>query len=197
MIMRHHCLPMSIMYTPTTYNLKTINVIKTRILLLIIPKSKPPTNIWQKIINAPRINPRWKDEANWPDAMSEEIGADKGLSSAGEYRQRMWDSFQKQREIIDDFDPDFIIWLDTAKEYRKYFPPESYKIILVGNELWFDLASELPFWDEVLPVNVKAFKTLSRYRWTILNKVRSFGAEIAIQPTFSCLLYTSPSPRDS
>ncbi len=56
---------------------------------------------------------------------------------------------------------DFILWLDTAKEYRKYFPPENYKIILVGNELWFDLAKELPFWDEVLPVNVKTFKTLS------------------------------------
>ena len=88
---------------------------------------------------------------------------------------------------------DFILWLDTAKEYRKYFPPESYKIILVGNELWFDLASELPFWDEVLPVNVKAFKTLSRYRWTILNKVRSFGVEIAIQPTFSREFYHGDS----
>ena len=42
---------------------------------------------------------------------------------------------------------DFILWLDTAKEYRKYFPPENYKIILIGNELWFDLAKELPFWD--------------------------------------------------
>ena len=66
-------------------------------------------SIWQRIINAPRIDPSWKDEANWPDGMSEEIGADKGLSSAGEYRQRMWDSFQKQRKIIDDFDPDFIV----------------------------------------------------------------------------------------
>ncbi len=66
-------------------------------------------SIWQRIINAPRIDPSWKDEVNWPDGMSEEIGADKGLSSAGEYRQRMWDSFQKQRKIIDDFDPDFIV----------------------------------------------------------------------------------------
>ena len=58
-------------------------------------------SIWQRIINAPRIDPSWKDEVNWPDGMSEEIGADKGLSSAGEYRQRMWDSFQKQRKIIE------------------------------------------------------------------------------------------------
>ena len=88
---------------------------------------------------------------------------------------------------------DFILWLDTAKEYRKYFHPENYKIILVGNELWFDLAKELPFWDEVLPVNLEAFKTLSFYRWKILRKVRSFGADIAIQPTFSREFYHGDS----
>jgi len=88
---------------------------------------------------------------------------------------------------------DFILWLDTAKEYRKYFPPENYKIILVGNELWFDLAKELPFWDEVLTVNLEAFKTLSFYRWEILREVRSFGADIAIQPTFSREFYHGDS----
>ena len=88
---------------------------------------------------------------------------------------------------------DFILWLDTAKEYRKYYPPENCKIILIGNALWSDLAKELPFWDEVLPVNVKAFKTLSRYRWNILQKVRNFGAEIAIQPTYSREFYHGDS----
>ena len=88
---------------------------------------------------------------------------------------------------------DFILWLDTAKEYRKYFPPENYKIVLIGNALWCDLAKELPFWDEVLPINIKAFKTLSKYRWNILRKVRSFGAEIAIQPTYSREFYHGDS----
>ena len=88
---------------------------------------------------------------------------------------------------------DFILWLDTAKEYRKYYPPENCKIILIGNALWSDLAKELPFWDEVLPVNVKAFKALSRYRWNILRKVRNFGAKIAIQPTYSREFYHGDS----
>ena len=74
---------------------------------------------------------------------------------------------------------DFILWLDTAKEYRKYFPPENYKIVLIGNALWCDLAKELPFWDEVLPINIKAFKTLSRYRWNILRKVLCFGVAMS------------------
>ena len=88
---------------------------------------------------------------------------------------------------------DFILWLDTAKEYRKYYPPENYKIILIGNAIWSDLAKGLPFWDEVLPVNVKAFKALSRYRWNILRKVLFFGAEIAIQPTYSREFYHGDS----
>ena len=88
---------------------------------------------------------------------------------------------------------DFIMWLDTAKEYRRLYPPNKYKILLVGNDSWCDLAQELPYWDEVLPVNVKAFKTLSIYRWTILRKVRSFGAEIAIQPTYSREFYHGDS----
>ena len=88
---------------------------------------------------------------------------------------------------------DFILWLDTAKEYRKYYPPENCKIILIGNALWSDLAKGLPFWDEVLPVNVKAFKALSRYRWNILRKVRNFGAKIAIQPTYSREFYHGDS----
>ena len=59
--------------------------------------------------------------------------------------------------------------------------------------MWFDLAKELPFWDEVLPVNVKSFKNLSPYRWSILLKVRNLGAEIAIQPTYSREFYHGDS----
>ena len=56
---------------------------------------------------------------------------------------------------------DFVLWLDTAKEYRKLYPPENYKILLVGNALWCDLAKELPFWDEVLQVNLKALHSFA------------------------------------
>jgi len=66
-------------------------------------------SIWQRIINAPRIDPKWKDKANWPDGMAEEIGDDMGLTSAGAYRKRMWENFRKQRAIIDEFAPDFIV----------------------------------------------------------------------------------------
>jgi len=67
------------------------------------------SSIWQYIINAPLIDPKWKDQANWPDGMLEEVGNDMGLSAAGSYRARMWDNFRKQRQMIDEFDPDFIV----------------------------------------------------------------------------------------
>jgi len=88
---------------------------------------------------------------------------------------------------------DFVMWLDTAKEYRKLYPADKYKIVLVGNKIWYDLAEELPYWDEVLVVDVKRFKTFSGYRWNLLRKIRSLGAQIAIQPTFSREFYHGDS----
>ena len=88
---------------------------------------------------------------------------------------------------------DFVMWLDTAKEYRNIFPPDKYKIVLAGNKIWCDLAEELPYWDEILLVDVKQFKTFSGYRWILLRKIRSFGAQISIQPTFSREFYHGDS----
>jgi len=88
---------------------------------------------------------------------------------------------------------DFIIWLDTAKEYRKLYPPEKYKIVLLGNSLWADLAEKLPYWDQVIPVNATKLKTISRYRRNLLRIVRKLKAEVSIQPTFSREFYHGDS----
>ena len=88
---------------------------------------------------------------------------------------------------------DFVMWLDTAKEYRKLYPPEKYKIILVGNKIWCSLAEALPYWDRVIPVDVRQFKTFSRYRWNLLRKIQNLGVQIAIQPTFSREFYHGDS----
>ena len=104
------------------------------------------------------------------------------------------DSIKKNIVIIrQDAIGDFIIWLDTAKEYRKLYPKSKYKIILVGNDLWCDLAKELSYWDEIIPVNLKQFKTISKYRRTILKKIKSLNADVAIQPTFSREFYHGDS----
>ena len=78
---------------------------------------------------------------------------------------------------------DFIIWLDSAKEFRQIYPNE--KITLIANSAWSDLASSAPYWDEVWSINITKLTQNPIYRWRILRKIRRKNFKIAIQPTFS------------
>lgn len=78
---------------------------------------------------------------------------------------------------------DFVIWLDSAKEYRKLYPQS--KIILLGNKIWTDLAKQLPYWDEVLPLDCRKFIRKLSYRLHLLILIRKIGFRVAIHPTFS------------
>ena len=104
---------------------------------------------------------------------------------------------QNQLELVllirQDAIGDFMMWLDTAKEYRKLYPPDKYKIILAGNKIWCDLAEGLPYWDEVIPVDSIQFKTFSPYRRNLLWQIRNLKADTAIQPTFSREFYNGDS----
>ncbi len=104
---------------------------------------------------------------------------------------------QNQLELVllirQDAIGDFMMWLDTAKEYRSLYPPDKYKIILAGNKIWCDLAEDLPYWDEVIPVDSIQFKTFSRYRLNLLWQIRNLKADTAIQPTFSREFYNGDS----
>lgn len=78
---------------------------------------------------------------------------------------------------------DFILWLDSAKEYRRLYPEQ--KITLIANSAWAELAESLPYWDEVCPVELRQLTGNPLYRWKLLSKIRQAGFEVAIQPTFS------------
>ena len=84
---------------------------------------------------------------------------------------------------------DFILWLDTAKQYRQLYPPNKYKIILIGSASWSGLAGEFPYWDQVIPIYSKKFKSLTGYRWKLIRKIKKMSAAIAIQPTYSREFY--------
>ena len=88
---------------------------------------------------------------------------------------------------------DFILWLNTAKEYRKLYPSNKYKIILIGNASWTGLADKLPYWDQVFPIYSKKFKSLTGYRWKLLRKIKKMSATVAIQPTYSREFYHGDS----
>ncbi|MBI3601372.1 MAG: glycosyltransferase [Candidatus Omnitrophica bacterium] len=78
---------------------------------------------------------------------------------------------------------DFILWLDTAKEYRNLYPGR--KITLIVNEAWLELAELLPYWDEVWGLDIRKFRRHMFYRMSFLRQVRRKGFEIVIQPRFS------------
>lgn len=81
---------------------------------------------------------------------------------------------------------DFIIWLDSAKEYRSIFFDR--RISLIANAAWADLARGLPYWDEVIAIDIRRFTRNPLYRWTRLSMVIRGNFELAIQPTFSRVL---------
>jgi hypothetical protein len=81
--------------------------------------------VWQRIINAPRIDPKWKDRRNWPAGMIEEVGNDMGLAAASRHREKMWRNFRKLRQTIDEFAPDFIVIIadDQYENFREDIIP--------------------------------------------------------------------------
>jgi ADP-heptose:LPS heptosyltransferase len=78
---------------------------------------------------------------------------------------------------------DFIVWLDSAKEYKANFPNQ--KITLIANYLWADLAQNLPFWDEVIAIDVNLFKSNLLYRFRTISKISKKGFLVAIHPNSS------------
>lgn len=81
---------------------------------------------------------------------------------------------------------DFILWLDSAKEYRQLYPDQ--KITLIANSSWANLASRLRYWDDVWPVELNRFTCDPLYRWKTLIDIRNASFDTVIQPVFSRML---------
>ncbi len=78
---------------------------------------------------------------------------------------------------------DFIIWLDSAQRYRALYP--NHKIVLAVNSSCTALARNLPFWDEVVSIDVDRLRSNATYRLRVLWGIRVSGFSIAIQPIYS------------
>lgn len=86
---------------------------------------------------------------------------------------------------------DFIIWLDAAQEFRNLYPDK--KIVLCANAIWASLAECLPYWDEVIPVDLNKLGNDLTYRFKLFIHIRTQRFQIAIQPTFSREFYLGDS----
>jgi ADP-heptose:LPS heptosyltransferase len=80
---------------------------------------------------------------------------------------------------------DFVLFLDTFKEYRKLYPATEWEITLLANCAWSDLAKNLPYADRYWFIDRKHFSRNPIYRYRILRQVREAGFDTVIQPTFS------------
>lgn len=78
---------------------------------------------------------------------------------------------------------DFVLWLDSAKEFRSLYPNK--RITLCVNSVVYDLAKALPHWDEVVRVDIKRFGRNFIYRFKLQRLLRARGFDTVIQPTFS------------
>lgn len=78
---------------------------------------------------------------------------------------------------------DFFLWLDQAKEYRKIYPDK--KIYLVANLIWADLAAYLPYWDEIISVDIKKYTRNPVYRIKKNNEISKIRFDNIINSTYS------------
>jgi ADP-heptose:LPS heptosyltransferase len=78
---------------------------------------------------------------------------------------------------------DFILWLDSAQAYKKLYP--KHKITLAVNSACIELAQTLPYWDEVISIDVSRLRSNELYRLTVLTKLRIACFSLALQPTYS------------
>jgi len=82
-----------------------------------------------------------------------------------------------------DYIGDAIVWLDSAKEFKKHFPNKH--LVLLCNVVWKEVAEKLPYFDEVIAVSkdklfqnvgyrLKTFRILKRRKFEqIINMVYS------------------------
>ncbi len=78
---------------------------------------------------------------------------------------------------------DAIIWLDSAKEYKKHFP--STELTLLCNQSWLEIAKKLPYFDHVIPINANKFSKNIRYRFAFLTQIRKIKYSKVISPVYS------------
>lgn len=80
---------------------------------------------------------------------------------------------------------DFVLWLDSAAGLRALYPSDRYRLVLLGNALWTDLALDQPFFDEVIPVHTGQFSRDLRYRLALWRRLRGTAWLLAINPAYS------------
>src|ERR1700704_3623056 len=83
-------------------------------------KNETLTGVFKRVLDAPNVDPKVKDPANWPAELIAELGNDDGLSAANRCGERFGNDFRAIRKILDDFSPDLVRgWVETKNKTFK------------------------------------------------------------------------------
>lgn len=78
---------------------------------------------------------------------------------------------------------DFVIWLDSASQYRAIYPNQN--ITLVCNTACAEIAENTGFFDEIISVQSKRFESDNRYKKEVWNSFRNRGFNTLLQTAYS------------
>lgn len=79
---------------------------------------------------------------------------------------------------------DFIMWLDSAKEFKKRTTD---RVVLICNQVCCDIAKATGYFDEIIGVDYSKLRRTSQaiYRWSMHKALKTVKANEAIQCTYS------------
>src|SRR5947199_3769456 len=73
--------------------------------------------ILKRALQDPTLPEQYRQPSGWPEAMRQEYGDDEGKTAAVRHREFLVTQFRKARQILDDFQPDFVVlWGDDQYE---------------------------------------------------------------------------------
>lgn len=78
---------------------------------------------------------------------------------------------------------DFLIWLDSASQYRAIYPGQA--ITLICNAACAELAAGTGFFDEIIPIQSRRFEADNRYKREVWRRFRDRGYQTLLQPAYS------------
>lgn len=104
--------------------------------------------------------------------------------AAGKIENRK-DSLQNNKILIIKLDAigDFIIWLDSAKEFQGLYPDQN--LTLMCNEICMPIAKNTGYFDEIITLDIKKFETDRGYKKRKINEFHSLHFELLIQTAYS------------
>lgn len=78
---------------------------------------------------------------------------------------------------------DFLIWLDSASQYRRLYPGQ--QITLVCNTACAEIAGQTGFFDEIIPIESRRFESDNKYKKEIWGHFRDRNFHTLLQTAYS------------